>query len=662
MIRFVLSVLIFLSKSHAHTHTQIVHFSSIHVMYTAMFFLLSSSESSSHIEEKNSHLTTTFPSQQESSTADPTSPPPDSASSPSTRVPSSLIYDLSSKTVRQASDHTYLVPPHQCKLYHSTTMKLTSFSRELAKQPLKVLKRQQHNAAKVEKSQASKRDEHWQEMYCSTASGTRQNVHSTAPLSTTKPAALHHHLHPTRQHAKHHSPSNARNSFGNTVVLEIPYEDPFTKGTTELQTNVIKRTHALNPRIPPVDNTLVLQQPESHPDVHSLSPRMVTFQAGVVGKGELCSEALHSKDQLVDAKLCGKVAQVCASTYHLPISSNRTLSEGTATLYSLDFGESSQCRALSTTSQEIVHGSRTEPDGRVAQPETELQLRASASPDYMLVGAHFTGNHLVLMDSDGQVVHQLTDTESEGNILASAGSNYDTSYGAITALEPSPTETEKGWQVEYTVTCDDGIRAPPSTASNSALPRTKQPSTSASHNNHPASQDMSHLPDNIEMCHGNSAGDKTEQQQQQRGSIQVSPHTAAYTVTRQSQCSATNLNPDSRSIHTQSHFGDSKNHGIMTLPHDAKTNVQCETHDNLDTISIPSETVTGQEGDNDNVSTGIAYPRETTNEQHKTKGNHIDVLTGGKTPVTSREQTDANECTAAENLITEHDSMKEQCH
>ena len=44
----------------------------------------------------------------------------------------------------------------------------------------------------------------------------------------------------------------------------------------------------------------------------------------------------------------------------------------------------------------------------------------SVSPDYMLVGAHFADNNLVLVDKDGKIVHQLTDTEgeSDANIIA----------------------------------------------------------------------------------------------------------------------------------------------------------------------------------------------------------------------------------------------------
>ena len=50
----------------------------------------------------------------------------------------------------------------------------------------------------------------------------------------------------------------------------------------------------------------------------------------------------------------------------------------------------------------------------------EAQIRPSISPDYMLVGAHFSDNNLVLMDKDGRVIHQLTDTEAESdaNIMA----------------------------------------------------------------------------------------------------------------------------------------------------------------------------------------------------------------------------------------------------
>lgn len=54
------------------------------------------------------------------------------------------------------------------------------------------------------------------------------------------------------------------------------------------------------------------------------------------------------------------------------------------------------------------------------QEHEYANLHPSVSPDYMLVGAHFTDNNLVLVDKESKVIHQLTDTEAESdaNIIA----------------------------------------------------------------------------------------------------------------------------------------------------------------------------------------------------------------------------------------------------
>ncbi len=44
----------------------------------------------------------------------------------------------------------------------------------------------------------------------------------------------------------------------------------------------------------------------------------------------------------------------------------------------------------------------------------------STSPDFMLVGAQFTGDNLVLTDRAGKIVHQLTEGDSEPNIEATS--------------------------------------------------------------------------------------------------------------------------------------------------------------------------------------------------------------------------------------------------
>ena len=68
----------------------------------------------------------------------------------------------------------------------------------------------------------------------------------------------------------------------------------------------------------------------------------------------------------------------------------------------------------------------------------------SASPDFMLMGAHFTDNRLVLTDKKGKIVHQLTETEFDANMLMVSDTD---------GAEPDLLEVPRS-----------GVRPPPATA------------------------------------------------------------------------------------------------------------------------------------------------------------------------------------------------------
>ena len=96
-------------------------------------------------------------------------------------------------------------------------------------------------------------------------------------------------------------------------------------------------------------------------------------------------------------------------------------------------------------------------------------LLPSVSPDYMLVGAHFTDNNLVLVDKDGRIIHQLTDTEgeSDANIIAHLSElNVHTQISVDQQVIPqieSLNSDENQSEVEASKP-GTGMKAPPPTA------------------------------------------------------------------------------------------------------------------------------------------------------------------------------------------------------
>ena len=115
-----------------------------------------------------------------------------------------------------------------------------------------------------------------------------------------------------------------------------------------------------------------------------------------------------------------------------------------------------------------IHNATIEHTERRQEGAVERRpISASVSPDYMLVGARFSGGRLLLLDKDEQIVHQLTDTESDAN-LAFSDVNMVISEAAL--LTPSNTlHTHKDSKVT------DGTKPPSSSAMTARLEITRQP-------------------------------------------------------------------------------------------------------------------------------------------------------------------------------------------
>ena len=225
--------------------------------------------------------------------------------------------------------------------------------------------------------------------------GTKTRVHFPPSL----PEAITHHCHTGRH-------SGVRYPLGNPVVSRIPQKPSYGE----------EYTHASD-TITAFKSTGHLQGDDLLHIVPCISPRTVTFQGGVT-KTEPEYQP-HKRAHVVHVP-----------RHHLPTSAkaytNRPYSEET------------------TYTPEII-----------ASKTLEDQRPLSISPDYMLVGAQFSGNQLVLLNSEGQIIHQLTETESEANVAMGFS---ETSVGGSSEIP--------------VILCDQkppaGMRAPPSTATSGA--------------------------------------------------------------------------------------------------------------------------------------------------------------------------------------------------
>lgn len=211
---------------------------------------------------------------------------------------------------------------------------------------------------------------------------------------------------------KANSVSNVRYPYGNPVVPRLPqrasYEDSLLASRTSQSVAALPNILAggtrgkLNQSLP--DNTL------------QVSPRNIPFGAEQTGAVEDVAK--------LPSWLAPQVESKPPCEVHMPLHQqlppsarlcvSRPFSEEVSTIavtpesdsptqhqhQSADMGPEVP-KELVTDSREIEAGPSNRP--------------ASISPDYMLVGAHISGNQLVLLNREGQIVHQLTETDLDAN-------------------------------------------------------------------------------------------------------------------------------------------------------------------------------------------------------------------------------------------------------
>ena len=397
-------------------------------------------------------------------------------------VPSSLVHDLSTGKQYRTSEHLYVTPPPSGKHTYAGaggggTRRRTfgSFSRELSRRPLEVLRRrcvrpslegvaESTGGPTQEESLRNRNETDSMRLTNAARVGLAAAQTYSPPLPLQKPSKHHPSprasmdmaVPPPPAHGAagiHPSLAGTRYPHGNPVVPRMPQKSSF-----------FAEEEASSILAGPDHESAVRTTLLAHPDPSSVSPRTVTFQAGVVGNlteaEQLLSRAAAGMRSLQSLKRSSHVVYV--PRHSLPASADshtlRPLSEEDSIVISPP--ETKHVPKSSATSAprpaEDLR-SRESSSHQLLQPRPD-----SLSPDYMLVGAHISGDQLVLRDGGSQIVHQLTDTESDANILAHSESHSHVAHSSSTSGIPISGSLE---------TPGVGTRAPPSTASHGVKPR-----------------------------------------------------------------------------------------------------------------------------------------------------------------------------------------------
>ena len=252
-----------------------------------------------------------------------------------------------------------------------------------------------------------------------------------------------------RTAAKH---SSARYPYGNPVVPRIPQKVSLNNEEVRRGTHVVGHM-GVEEQVEMFSEAVLQSSP-------CVLPKVVTFEfqggisqgRGGIGDHTQTETALKSekaKESHSPRPRRAHIVQV--PRHHLPSSahsySQRPFSEEVSSV-------SPEAR-VPQESPSAHHPALEQPQNNQEENVPEhCPISTSVSPDYMLVGAHFSGDQLVLLDREEQVIHQLTDTESSAN-LAFNNTNVVISGTTLTRSSQQPDPLAP----------TDGTRAPPPTGS-----------------------------------------------------------------------------------------------------------------------------------------------------------------------------------------------------
>ncbi len=260
--------------------------------------------------------------------------------------------------------------------------------------------------------------------------------------------------------------SNLRYPYGNPVVPRVPYR--VSCEDLSLLSNKIAQPMSPNkPRaaaestrgkvdLTLLDNTLLV------------SPRSISFRTGVAGNNQLAPEAQGKNEKA--SRVVRMPRQNALPPSARPYT-NRPFSEELSTT-----AASPEVSYLGQERHESSHGPsqaiQQNPVNEAGMVSRELEGEAMdfvhrspcVSPDYMHVGAQITGNQLVLLNEQGQIVHQLTEADLDAN-PASSEMRTDGRYAVSSPLELPVTDLVKNTQsLPPPPSRLTGTRPPPPTA------------------------------------------------------------------------------------------------------------------------------------------------------------------------------------------------------
>ena len=453
---------------------------------------ISRSESSSNIDGVLSQPDTTTSSTHQPSSRKPATITNNAHSNSATNIPSSILYNLSSKKLQRTSKPVNRTTS-QSSNAATNRKKVTSFSRELSKRPLEVLrgrystKLEEEGLLKGTKQRSvlegegllmgtkrraveegeglllqKNKQNHRDPPLSKPTKGTRTTLLATQiepsiPQNPLPSGHLGARVLPSQSEASPQTVAkhcSTRYPYGNPVVPRVPQKASLSGE------QVCRATHM-------VDNmggdkqVELLSEAVLQASPHVL-PKVVTFQGGIT-RGRGGNDTHTQAKEIVKTEKAKESQSPHPRRVHIVQVPHHRLPSSARSHSQRPFSE--EASSVTPEAQEPPE-SPTMHQPALQQPqknqeETPVEhcpISASVSPDYMLVGAHFSGDQVVLLDSEGQVIHQLTDTVSSANLAFHDNVMISGSTLTLSNHQPHP--------LAHKISIPpDGTRAPPPTGS-----------------------------------------------------------------------------------------------------------------------------------------------------------------------------------------------------
>ena len=285
---------------------------------------------------------------------------------------------------------------------------------------------------------------------------SKKQSHTSLLTAPVQPSLSHtsQNPHPSELLVQRVAPSHSDNMISQTSSIRYPYGNPVVPRVPQRASFIgedVYRDTSMGYRETEREAELlseVLLQTSPH-----VSPRLATFE-GVKSRRGGTEDHTKSRVMVKTKKVKDSQSPRQRRAFH------RRLPSPARSYIQRPFSEESSIitpEVQSVPQENSTHSATIDHTERRREGAVErCPISASVSPDYMLVGARFSGGRLVLVDKDEQIVHQLTDTESDAN-LAFSDVNMVISEAAL--LTPShTTHTHKDSQLA------DGTKPPPSSA------------------------------------------------------------------------------------------------------------------------------------------------------------------------------------------------------